>query len=391
MKVRKKFLPYNQASLNSKEINEVSDSISSGWLTMGPKVKRFEESFAKYIGIKHALAVNSCTSALQLALLAHKIGPGDEVLVPSLTFVSSVNVVLHVGARPVFVDIKESNLNIDPEDIKKKITHKTKAILAVHYGGSSADLDEINKIAKQSKLVVIEDAAHAVGSKYRGKKIGNHGNTACFSFYVTKNLTTGEGGMLTTNSDAVADYVSHSRLHGISKDAWKRYSKEGNWRYDVVDPGFKFNMTDMQAALGIHQLQKLNGFIKKRQEYAQIYDRALSPHPKIKVIKLIRHQDHTYHLYPILLTGFSPDQFIKRMSELNIGTSVHFIPVHQFTYFRKNYPVANDDLQVTNTIFEQIVSLPLYPSMTKDDINYVVNATKIILNSPQGRFYDQKD
>jgi len=271
--IRKSFLPFCQASIGQEEIAEVIDCLQSGWLTMGQKVLSFEADFAKYVGVKHALSVNSCTAALQLALLAHGIGPGDEVLVPSFTFVSTVNVILHVGATPVFVDIQQSTLNLDPKDLESKVTSKSKAVIAVHYAGLPADLDSIKKISQENKLIVIEDAAHAVGSKYDSKYIGASGNTTCFSFYATKTITTGEGGMLTTNDDTIADFVMRNRLHGISKDAWKRYLKNGKWRYDVVEPGLKCNMTDLQASLGIHQLKKLSGFISRRKEIVLQYNK----------------------------------------------------------------------------------------------------------------------
>lgn len=368
------FLPFCQASLNKDEINEVRECLESGWLTMGRKVIQFEQDFAKYVGVKYALSVNSCTAALHLALLAHGIGPGDEVLVPSFTFVATANVIIHVGAKPVFVDINRQSLNIDPSAIEKKITKKTKAIMAVHYAGMPADLKAITQIAKKHKLIVIEDAAHAVGTMYRGKQIGTHGNTTCYSFYATKTMTTGEGGMLTTNSKKVADFVARNRLHGISKDAWKRYSKEGTWKYDVVSPGYKCNMTDVQAAMGLHQLRKLENFIARRTEIVHRYTTAFKDNPAVEVLTTPDYVRHSYHLYPILLHGVDRDQFIIDMTKMDIGVSVHFIPIHTFSYYKKYFPTPKGQLKNTQDVFKRLVSLPLYPKMTNKEVDRVIKA-----------------
>ncbi len=378
---RKDYLPYCQVSINDLELESVSACLKSGWLTMGHQVISFEKKFAQYIGVKYALAVNSCTAALELALLAHGIGPGDQVLVPSFTFVSTVNVILHVGATPIFLDIDPKTLNIDPADIERKITSKCKAIIPVHYAGLPVNLTEVNKLAKKHRLIVIEDAAHAVGSKYKNKYIGAHGNTTCFSFYATKTMTTGEGGMLTTNSSKIANYVMRNRLHGISKDAWKRYSKSGTWKYDVINPGMKCNMTDIQAAIGTHQLDKLAGFIEKRAELVALYNEGFANNSKVETIALPPNVDHSYHLYPVLLNGYKRDSFIQAMADHNIGTSVHFIPVHHFTYYKKNFPVPASALPNTNSVFKKIVSLPLYPTMTTADAEYVIKTVNYLTQS----------
>lgn len=376
---RKSFLAFCKASIGKEEIREVNDCLKSGWLTMGGKVQAFEADFAKYINVKHALSVNSCTAALHLALMAHDIGPGDEVLVPSHTFVSTVNVILHVGAKPVFVDIKRDSLNIDPEDIKKKISKKTKAIIVVHYAGLPVELSLISKIAKERNIIIIEDAAHAVGSKYKNKFIGSFGNTTCFSFYATKTMTTGEGGMLTTNNSKIADFVARNRLHGISKDSWKRYSKDGNWRYDVLTPGLKCNMMDIQAAIGIHQLGKLESFIERRSKIVEMYDLAFSRNLGITCIKSPRNVRNSYHLYPIILEHFNRDEFINKMKDFNIGTSVHFIPVHQFSFYQDTFPCKTSDMTITKEVSQKIVSLPLYPSMSDRDVNYVIKTVNKIV------------
>lgn len=381
MKIRKKFLPYALPLLDKSEINEVIDTLKSNWLTMGPKTKLFEEKFAQYIGCKFAISVNSCTSALHLSLLAHGIGAGDEVIVPSFTFAATANTVVHVGAKPVFADIQRDTFNIDPTDIARKITNKTKAIVVVHYGGQAVDLDEINKIARKNKLIIIEDAAHATGSEYNGRKIGSFVNTACFSFYATKNMTTGEGGMITTNNKKIADFLIKNRLHGISKDAWKRYAKGGNWKYEVENAGYKYNSTDIQAALGLHQLKKLNQFIKIRQKYALLYDKAFKELDGITLHKRKDNRKHAVHLYPILLEKTNRDKFIEKMQDLNIGTSVHFIPLHLQPFYRQKYDYQEGDLPVTEEVFAKIVSLPLYPGMTEKDINYVIDSVKKIVTS----------
>lgn len=378
MKKRSDYLPYCQVSLDEKEQQAVAACLESGWLTMGTTVISFEKSFAQYVGVKYALAVNSCTAALELALLAHGIGPGDEVLVPSFTFVSTANVILHVGAKPVFVDIDRATLTMDPHDLARKITQKSKAVIPVHYAGLPVDITQINKIARRHKLVVIEDAAHAVGSKHKNKQIGAHGNTTCYSFYATKTMTTGEGGMLTTNSSKIAHFVMRNRLHGISKDAWKRYAKGGSWKYDVLSPGMKCNMTDVQAAIGVHQLTKLEDFIAKRKALVDFYNLSFADNPKVETLAIPQHVRHSFHLYPILLHGVKRDWFIEKMTEYNIGTSVHFIPVHQFTYYKRNFPVPKGDLKNTNEVFKRIVSLPLYPAMTHGDAEYVAQVVNNI-------------
>ncbi len=373
---RRDFLPLAVPDIGEAEISEVVSTLRSGWLTMGPKTKIFERRFAKYIGVRYAIALNSCTAALHLALLAHDVGPGDEVILPSFTFAATANMVVNVGARPVFADIEPDTFNLDPLDISRKITKRTRAIIPVHLAGHPADLLEIMKIAKRYRFVVIEDAAHAVGSKLNGKRIGTFGNTTCFSFYATKTMTTGEGGMLTTDNAKIADFVEKNRLHGISKDAWKRYTKVGSWRYEVEYSGWKYNMTDIQASLGIHQLKKVNSFIRKRNLLALVYDKELS---SIKGITRPVKQNgvkHAYHLYPILINAFGRDIFIKRMSKQKIGTSVHFLPLHLQPFYRKRFGYRKGDLPITEEIAQRIVSLPLYPAMSDDDVRRVITAVK---------------
>ncbi|MGA9097610.1 MAG: DegT/DnrJ/EryC1/StrS aminotransferase family protein, partial [Methanotrichaceae archaeon] len=271
----REFLPYNLPSIEEDEINEVVDTLRSGWLTMGPKTQEFERLISKYTGARHTVAVNSCTGALHLSLIALGVGCGDEVITTPYTFAATGNTIIHTGAKPVFIDIKKDTYNIDPEKIEDAITSATKAIIPVHYAGQSCDIKAILDIAEDHGLFVIEDAAHAIGAEYDCQKIGTFGTTTCFSFYATKNMTTGEGGAITTEDDELADKLRTIRLHGISKDAWNRYSEKGKWYYEIEDAGWKYNMTDIQAALGIHQIKKLDSFIDIRREYANIYNSSL--------------------------------------------------------------------------------------------------------------------
>jgi dTDP-4-amino-4,6-dideoxygalactose transaminase len=389
MIARETFLPFAMPSIGQEEIDEVVDSLRSGWITTGPKVNRFEADFAAYIGAKHALAVNSCTAGLHIALTALGVAPGDEVIVPTFTFCSSVNVVVHLGAEPVLVDVG-ADFNVRPQAIEAAITPRTKAIMPVHYSGQACDMNAIYDIAVQYGLPVVEDAAHAVGSLYHRHKIGSAsllqhlaqdaGVTVVtvFSFYATKNMTTGEGGMITTEDDALAEQMRLLTLHGMSRDAWKRYTHVGSWHYDVVVPGYKGNMTDIQAALGIHQLRRLDRFIETRQRYAQIYDDAFAHLPEVDTPVAHADRNHVYHLYVIRLRlerlRIDRGQFIDALKVRNIGTSVHFIPVHLHPFYQKRllYPLGG--LTEAERLYDRIISLPLYPRMTETDVQDVLTA-----------------
>lgn len=375
MQVREKFLPYALPLIGDEEIEEIIDSIKSGWITTGPKTKLFEEKIKEYIGCKHAIAVNSCTAGIHLSLIASGISQGDEVITTPLTFCATANTIEHCGATPIFVDIDEKTFNIDPAKIEKAITPKTKAILPVHYAGQACDMEKIHQIAQKHNLLVIEDAAHAIGADYKTDKIGKDSYAASYSFYATKNLTTAEGGMLVTNNDELAEKCRVLCLHGISKDAWKRYTAEGSWYYEVIQPGFKYNMTDIQSAFGLHQLDRLNGFNQTRTEYAKMFNEAFSSIPEIQTPQEITPGKMIWHLYVIRLKGVSRDLFIEKMKEKNIGTSVHFIPMHYHPYYKNKYDYKKGDLPITEKVFEEIVSLPLYPKMTKSDIDFVAIST----------------
>ena len=377
--VREKFLPYCLPLVGEAEIEEVIDSIRSGWVTTGPKVNRFEQEFAAYVGAKHAIAVNSCTAALQTSLAALGIGPGDEVIVPTLTFCATANVVVHLGATPVIVDVDEDSL-ISLEAIRREINPRTKAIIPVHYGGQSCSLREIQALADQHGIQIVEDAAHAAGSDYEGAKIGSHSKSVCFSFYATKNMTTGEGGMITTNDDSLADRLRLLSLHGMSRDAWKRYTQAGSWYYEVLAPGYKHNMTDIQAAMGIHQLRRLDDFIRRRQELAATYDQAFSDVSEIIVPRRLSGRNHIYHLYPIQLQTdrlqLDRSKFIDELRTRNIGTSVHFVPLHRHPFYQETYGYKPDQFPVCEKIYAGLLSLPLYPKMTNADAADVVAAVR---------------
>ncbi|HEC35626.1 MAG TPA: DegT/DnrJ/EryC1/StrS aminotransferase family protein [Anaerolineae bacterium] len=389
--MRDTFLPFSLPTIGEEEIAEVADSLRSGWITTGPKTKRFEEQFREYIGSKHAIAVNSCTAGLHIALAALGIGPGDEVIVPTLTFCSSANVVVHLGARPVLVDVGE-DFNVTPEAIEQAITPKTRAIMPVHYGGQACDLEAIYATAARHNLPIVEDAAHAIGATYHGIKIGaddlqpatcNLQRATVFSFYATKNMTTGEGGMIATADDELAERMRLLTLHGMSRDAWKRYTSAGSWYYEVVLPGYKDNMTDIQAALGIHQLRKLDGFIATRQRYARLYDQAFADLPEIETPITHPDRSHVYHLYVIRLNleqlTIDRAQFIEELKALNIGSSVHFIPVHLHPFYRETFGYGPGDFPVAERIYERIISLPLFPKMSEDDVQDVIHAVKTVI------------
>lgn len=389
--VRTTFLPYARPSIGEEEIAEVVDSLRSGWITMGPKVKRFETGFAEYVGAPHAVAVNSCTAGLQIALHAFGIGAGDEVIVPTTTFCATANVVVQLGARPVLVDVGP-DLNIDLESARAALTPRTKAVMPVHYGGQACDLEELYGLAAEHGLAVVEDAAHAAGSEYAGRKIGARfddrfprprARATVFSFYATKNLATGEGGMITVDDEELAARCRRLALHGMSRDAWQRYTSEGSWYYEVLEPGYKENMTDVQAALGIHQLRKLDGFIAVRQRYAAEYDRAFSGLPEVTLPVRRPGRTHTFHLYPVRFSRerlrIDREEIIKDLARHNIGASVHFIPVHIHPFYRDTYGYAPGDLPAAMNIYEELVSLPLYPAMTDADVTSVVDAVRGIV------------
>jgi dTDP-4-amino-4,6-dideoxygalactose transaminase len=376
------FVPFHKPSIGEDEIQSVVETLRSGWLTTGSKVKRFEEDFARYVGAKHAVAVNSGTAALHLALDAVGIKEGDEVIVPTMTFTATAEVVLYFKAKPVLVDCQRDTFNLDPSRIEAAITPKTKAIIPVHMAGQPCDMDDILSIAGKHDLRVIEDAAHALPASYGGKAVGTIGDITCFSFYATKTITTGEGGMATTDNSEWAKRMRMMSLHGISHDAWKRYTKEGSWYYEVLYPGFKYNLTDIAAAIGIEQLKKCNDFWQARQRIARIYQKAFAEIEEVQVPLYRKDVQHAWHLFVIQLNlkrlKINRAQFIEALQKKQIGTSVHFIPLYLHPYYRDKFGYQPADFPNASAVFERIVSLPIYPGLSEADVEKVADAVRDI-------------
>ena len=380
-----KFLPFALPSIGEEEINEVVDTLRSGWLTSGPKTKRFEEDFAHFIGVPYALAVNSCTAGLHLALEAIGIQPGDKVITTPYTFTATAEVIRYLGAEPLFVDIEPHTFNIDTQKLAATIDtiDGIKAILPVHFGGQSCEMDSILALASRASLKVIEDAAHALPASYKGRNIGNLGDITVYSFYVTKTVATGEGGMIVTANPEYAERMRTLRLHGISRDVFARSaSQQPTWYYEVVAPGYKYNMTDITAALGIHQLQKANTFRQRRAEIAAQYTQELADLP-LRTPYQHPHNTHAWHLYVIQLQleelSIDRNTFIERMNAAGIGTSVHFIPLHLQRYWRDRYGFKPADFPVALDVYQRAVSLPIYPSMNDGDVARVIATIRQIL------------
>jgi perosamine synthetase len=372
-------IAFHRPPIGEEEVAAVVETLRSGWITMGPKTREFEEAFARAIGAPHAIAVSSCTAALHLGLDALGLGPGDEVITSTYTFTATVATIVHVGARPVLADCTDDTLNIDPEDIRRKITPRTKAIVPVHFAGHPTAMDEIRAIAREHDLIVFEDAAHALPAAYRGHTIGTLSPLTAFSFYATKNITTGEGGMLTTDDDALADRLRPRRLHGMSKDAWRRYTAEGSWRYDVAYPGFKYNMTDLNAALGLVQLKKMETFRQARERLAACYSECFRGVPEVRIPSTRDEVLHAWHLYVLRLqpgARITRDQLIEALRQRGIGTSQHFIPIHLHSYYRDALRVQPSDFPVASAAAECSLSLPLYPDLTLADAERVATAIR---------------
>jgi dTDP-4-amino-4,6-dideoxygalactose transaminase len=384
------FLPFALPETGEEEANEAADTIRSGWLTTGPKTARFEKEFAKFVGARYALAVSSATAGLHLALEAAGVGPGDLVITTPCTFTASAEVIRYLGADPVLVDIDPATFNIDPELIQYKIDRlgndkrRVKAIIPVHFGGQACNMTAIKELAAAYDLQIIEDAAHALPCSQDGKMIGTIGDATVFSFYVTKTLATGEGGMVTTDSKEIAERIKVMRLHGINRDIWDRYtSDKPNWYYEVVAPGYKYNMSDIMAAIGIHQLKKVERFRKRRAQIAAAYNEAFSDLPLKPPHVACREDIHAWHLYVIQLElekiNMTRDEFIEKMTEKGIGTSVHFIPLHMHPYWRDQYGFKPQDFPVALDCYQRSVSLPIYSKMSDGDVDRVINAVREIL------------
>jgi dTDP-4-amino-4,6-dideoxygalactose transaminase len=383
---RLQFLPFHMPMIEDDEIRAVAETLKTGWLTKGPKVFEFEKKIAEYTGARHAIALNSCTAALHLSLFAKGIAPGDEVITSSYTFAATANVVVHQGAKPVLADINLDDFCIRPETLEDLITSRTKAIIPVHFAGHPCNMDLIMKIADKYDLAVIEDAAHAIGAKYKGKMIGTIGTTTCFSFYATKNITTGgEGGIVTTDSDDLANTLRTSSIHGMNSDAWNRYSDRGSWYYEIVNAGYKYNMNDLQASIGYIQVDKIERFQKSRENIARIYTEELEKVANIIVVPRQKEDiSSAWHLFPILLLyeklNIDRNKFIEALKAEKIGTSVHFIPIHFHPFYRERYGYKKQDFPNAQYAFEHEISLAIYPKMTQDDAIDVISATKKLVN-----------
>lgn len=378
--VRKEFLPFALPLLGEEEKQEVLKVLESGWITTGPRAFEFEKRIAAYVGASHAIALSSCTAALHVSLAALGIAEGDEVITSTLTFCSTANVIIHLRAKPLLVDVEPETLTMDPFQLERKVTHRTRAVVPVHYAGHPCRMDEIGAIARAKGIRVVEDAAHALGATYRGKKIGTISELSCFSFYAIKNMTTAEGGAVTLEDGELANKIRLYSLHGMSKDAWKRYTSTGSWYYEVLYPGFKYNLTDIQAALGLCQLAKLEAFQAKRQELASLYDQAFSGMDEISALPVRSEVTHARHLYPILLNlgslKIDRARFIEELRAENIGTTVNFVPVHMHPYYRDTFGYKSGDFPVAEDAYWRLISLPLYPRMTTQDAEDVVEAVK---------------
>jgi len=360
-------VPFHRAYTTEREKELVAEAIDSGWITMGPKTLQFEEKFREYCGAKYAVSMNSATAALHLALKAIGLKKNDEVIIPTTTFIATAEVITYFNAVPVLCDIDYDTHNIDAKKINQLITPKTRAIIPVHFGGQICDMDEINSIAKQNNLKVIEDAAHCLPGNYKGIKVGNLSDITCFSFYATKTVATGEGGMATTENENYFRSMKINRLHGINRDAWDRYSAKGNWYYEVVDNGHKYNTTDINAALGLAQLEKIDFMHEKRKSVAARYDEAF----KGKIETLVQKDDRvsSNHLYVIKVNN--RNELINLLKDSGITASVHFIPVHIHPYYKKRYSYNYDDYPVANKAFEKSLSLPIFPAMSDEQVGYV--------------------
>jgi dTDP-4-amino-4,6-dideoxygalactose transaminase len=384
--VRSTFLPFALPDLDESELEQIRESLESGWITTGPKVSEFEAAFASAVNAKHAVAVNSCTAAMHLALEAIGLNAGDEVITTPYTFAATAEVVRYFDARPVLVDVEPVSLNLDPALIEAAVTERTKAIIPVHVAGQAAELDSIYTLARERNLAVVEDAAHAFPTRYHGRWIGQTPGArwnglkhlVCFSFYATKAIATGEGGMIGTDDEALAERCRMMSLHGISKDAWKRYTAEGSWYYEIVAPGFKYNMTDVAAGMGIAQLQKAERMHRRRTEIAARYTEAFSPLAALQTPSEPAKGQHAWHLYMLRMNlsrlTIDRNRFVEELRSHNIGTSVHFIPLHVHPYYRDRYGYRPEDYPVAFTQYLREISLPIYSKMNEQDVDDVIDA-----------------
>lgn len=376
------FIPFHRAYIDEQDIAEVVSALRSGWITTGPKVAEFEREFAAYVGAPFAVGVNSCTAAMHLAVAALGLAPGDEVITTPYTFVATSEVILYMGGKPVFVDVLPDDANIDPDQIERAITPRTKGIMPVHIAGFPVKMDRVTEIARKHGLWVVEDAAHALETQYLGRLAGRWGTVGAYSFYATKNITSAEGGMLVTDDRDIADRARILSLHGLSRDAWKRYTSTGSWYYEVVAQGYKYNLTDVLAALGLSQLRKVEPWLVRRTDYAAAYSAAFSQHPALVVPTVPADTRLAWHLYPLRLRldrlRIGRGEFIERLRQRGIGTSVHFIPLHLHPYYREQFGYANGQFPRAEAFYEAEISLPLYPALTADQVERIADTVREI-------------
>jgi dTDP-4-amino-4,6-dideoxygalactose transaminase len=385
IRAKERFLVFGSPQIEQDEIDEVVASLHAGWLSTGPKVARFESDFRAYAGTEYAMAVNSCTAALHLAMLAVGVQPGDEVITTPMTFCATVNAIIHAGATPVLADIDPTTMNIDPVQVEAKITAKTKAIIPVHFAGRPCDMDSLCDIASRNNLKIIEDCAHAIETEYKGRKAGSFGEMGCFSFYATKNVVTGEGGMIVTDNEAYADLTRTLAHHGMSTDAWNRFSDEGYKHYLVTEAGFKYNMMDIQAAMGLHQLKRVERNWARRQDIWEYYNAAFANLPVDIPADPEPETRHAHHLYTLLLDkeepGVSRDEFLRLMNDRNIGTGVHYLSIPEHPYYQQAFGWNPEDYPHGTRTGRRTVSLPLSAKLTDTDVEDVIDAVRSILRS----------
>ena len=371
-------IPFHRPLIDDDDIAAVVEALRSGWLTTGGKARDFEREFAGVVDAPHAVAVNSCTAAMHLAVAALGLGPGDEVITTPYTFVATSEVVLYTGARPVFVDVLPDDANIDPDAVAEAVTPRTRGIMPVHVGGFPVRMDRVNAVAKERGLWVIEDAAHAIETVYKGVHAGRWGTAGAYSFYPTKNITTTEGGMLVTGDEQLADRVRMLSLHGLSKDAWKRYDTAGSWYYEVAAQGFKYNLTDVAAALGLSQLSKLDAWRQVREGYARTMNAAFRAHPALIPPAEPEEATLAWHLYPLRLRldalTIGRNEFIERLKQRGVITSVHFIPLHLHPYYRENLGYRPGQFPRAEAFYESEISLPLYPALTREQVGRIIES-----------------
>jgi len=380
---RSEFLVFGGPAISEDEIAEVVATLRSGWIGTGPRVHRFQEDFRKYVGAHHAVALNSCTAALHLAMMAAGVGPGDEVITTPMTFCATANAIIHCGATPVFADCDRRTLNIDPEQLAEKITPRTRAILPVHFAGRPCDMASIMSISRERGLRVVEDCAHAIETQIGNRHVGTFGDFGCFSFYVTKNVTTGEGGMVVTNNQEGAGRIKILGLHGMSKDAWSRFGDEGYKHYEVVEVGFKYNMMDLQAAIGLRQLEKVERYWLRRQEIWERYQTAFADLPLATPLPPAPGTRHAYHLYTLILDidklKRSRDDVLNALARENIGTGVHYLALHTHPYYAKTYGLKQGDYPNAEYISQRTLSIPLSAKLTDEDVESVIAAVRRVL------------